>query len=73
MASVFDLKPELLSYVVTVIGLPLAIGVFLYEQHRSATTRRRKSITCCPRLRGFPETGDRQSDLKLRSRGPSRR
>jgi hypothetical protein len=25
---------ELLSYVVTVIGLPLAIGVFLYEQRR---------------------------------------
>ena len=25
---------ELLSYVVTVVGLPLAIGVFLYEQRR---------------------------------------
>lgn len=25
---------ELLSYVVTVLGLPLAIGVFLYEQRR---------------------------------------
>lgn len=25
---------ELLSYVVTVVGLPLAIGVFLYEQHK---------------------------------------
>ena len=25
---------ELLSYIVTVIGLPLAIGVFLYEQRR---------------------------------------
>ena len=25
---------ELLSYVVTVIGLPLAIGVFVYEQHK---------------------------------------
>jgi hypothetical protein len=26
---------EMLSYVVTVFGLPLAIGVFLYEQRRS--------------------------------------
>ena len=25
---------ELLSYVVTVVGLPLAIAVFVYEQHR---------------------------------------
>lgn len=25
---------ELLSYVVTVVGLPLAIGVFIYEQHK---------------------------------------
>jgi hypothetical protein len=25
---------ELLSYVVTVVGLPFAIGVFLYEQRR---------------------------------------
>lgn len=25
---------ELLSYVVTVIGLPLAIGIFLYEQRK---------------------------------------
>jgi len=25
---------ELLSYIVTVLGLPLAMGVFLYEKHK---------------------------------------
>jgi hypothetical protein len=39
---------KLLSYVVTTIGLPLAILVFIYEQKKERDNGTRRSISCCP-------------------------
>jgi len=59
---------ELLSYVVTVIGLPLAIGVFLYEQRKE---RENEEEATWQQLSDayidFLEVVLANSDLKLRS------
>jgi hypothetical protein len=73
MASVFDLEAwELLSYVVTVIGLPLAIGVFLYEQRKERDNEEEEVYhLLSDAYMDFLKLVIANPDLKLRSRGPS--
>lgn len=52
---------ELMSYVATVIGLPLAITVYLFEQpmrHRQAPDRVLRTVTCREGTRPHRQTAD---------------
>jgi len=63
---------ELLSYVVTVVGLPFAIGVFLFEQRKE---RENEEEATWQQLSDayidFLEVVLAHPDLKLRSQGPT--
>lgn len=59
---------ELLSYVVTVIGLPLAIGIFLYEQRKERENEEEASWQqLSDAYIDFLEVVLANPDLKLRS------
>ena len=63
---------ELLSYIVTVVGLPLAIGVFLYERRKE---RENEEEAIWHQLSDayidFLQVVLANPDLKLRSRAPT--
>ena len=73
MTAVLQLETwELLSYVVTVVGLPLAIGVFLYEQHKERDNEEEEVYhLLSDAYADFLKLVIANPDLKLRSRGPS--
>lgn len=63
---------ELLSYVVTVIGLPLAIAVFLYEQRRERENEEEEVYQLLSdNYQDFLKMALDNPDLKLFSAGPT--
>jgi hypothetical protein len=62
---------ELLSYVVTVIGLPMAIAVFLYEQRKERENEEEEVYQLLSdNYQGFLKIALDNPDLKLFSAGP---
>ena len=60
---------ELLSYVVTVVGLPLAIGVFLYEQRKERANEEEEVYQLLSdNYQEFLKIALENSDLRLFSR-----
>ena len=63
---------ELLSYVVTVIGLPLAIGVFLFEQRKERENEEEAAWQqLADAYNDFLEVVLAHPDLRLRSQAPT--
>jgi hypothetical protein len=63
---------ELLSYVVTVIGLPLAIAVFLYEQRKERENEEEEVYQdLSDNYQDFLKVALDNPDLKLFSAGPT--
>lgn len=63
---------ELLSYVVTVIGLPMAIGVFVYEKTRERNTAEQEMYQqLSDNYQEFLNTALANPDLKLFSHEPT--
>jgi hypothetical protein len=57
---------ELMSYVVTVLGLPLAIGVYLYEQRKERANEEEEVYTVLSdNYQDFLKVALENSDLKL--------
>jgi len=69
----FDLGTwELASYVVTVIGLPLAIGVFLYEQRKERANEEDEVYQLLSNAyNDFLKVVIDNADLRLRSNAPT--
>lgn len=60
---------ELLSYVVTVVGLPLAIGIFFYEQRKERENEEEEVYQLVSdNYQDFLKTALQNSDLQLFSR-----
>ena len=63
---------ELLSYIVTVVGLPLAIAVFLYEQRRERENEEEEVYQdLSDNYQDFLKVALDNPDLKLFSAGPT--
>ncbi len=63
---------QLLSYVVTVIGLPLAIVVFVYQQHKERSNEEEAVYELLSKhYQDFLKVGLENSDLKLFSENPT--
>jgi hypothetical protein len=70
---VFDLESwELASYVVTVIGLPLAIGLFLYEQRKERANEEDEVYQLLANAyNDFLKVVIDNADLRLRTHAPT--
>jgi hypothetical protein len=63
---------ELLSYIVTVVGLPLAIGVFLYEQRKERENEEEEVYQLLSdTYQDFLKVALENSDLQLFSKEPT--